>query len=340
MTEDFYEAFERFCIMTENQDVDDITALKYVQSKYGREIAVQIWEVLQEMTEYEFLLQDRITKIKSINEQYDLEHNAYISFSGGKDSCVLSAIIDIALPHNNIPRVYVNTGIEFKSVIESVKQKQKEDTRITIINARVNIQKMLNEKGYPFKSKDYSGKLATFQNRGFTNFLRSFYEKGGMYGCPEKLKYQWNENFRLKVSDKCCHELKKKPLENYLKESEKKTAILGLRKGEGGRRQTIQNCVFFEKGTNNLKKFYPLLVCDDEFIKQFVNEFNIKLPDIYKYLKRTGCKGCPYSPDLQYQLDIMSSYYPNERKQCEMIWNPVYEEYRRIGYRLQNTLFD
>lgn len=44
MTEEFYEAFERFCIMTENQDVDDITALKYVQSKYGREIAVQIWE--------------------------------------------------------------------------------------------------------------------------------------------------------------------------------------------------------------------------------------------------------------------------------------------------------
>ena len=27
------------------------------------------------MTENEFLLQDRIAKIKSINEKYDLEHN-------------------------------------------------------------------------------------------------------------------------------------------------------------------------------------------------------------------------------------------------------------------------
>ena len=40
--------------------------------------------------QFEFLLFDRIEKIKQINEQYDLENNAYISFSGGKDSCVIS----------------------------------------------------------------------------------------------------------------------------------------------------------------------------------------------------------------------------------------------------------
>lgn len=35
--------------------------------------------------QFEFLLFDRIEKIKQINERYDLENNAYISFSGGKD---------------------------------------------------------------------------------------------------------------------------------------------------------------------------------------------------------------------------------------------------------------
>ena len=35
---------------------------------------------------FEFLLQDRVAKIKAINEQYDLENNAYISFSGGIDT--------------------------------------------------------------------------------------------------------------------------------------------------------------------------------------------------------------------------------------------------------------
>ena len=82
------------------------------------------------MTENEFLLQDRIAKIKSINEQYDLENNSYVSFSGGKDSTVLSHLIDLALPGNKIPRVYINTGIEYKLMVEYVHNKMKEDDRI------------------------------------------------------------------------------------------------------------------------------------------------------------------------------------------------------------------
>ena len=31
----------------------------------------------------------------------------------------------------------------------------------------------------------------------------------------------------------------------------------------------------------------------------------------------------------------MEKFLPNERKQCETIWEPVYDEYRRIGYRLK-----
>ena len=38
---------------------------------------------------------------------------------------------------------------------------------------------------------------------------------------------------------------------------------------------------------------------------------------------------------LQRELDTLDKYFPLERKQCEIIWKPVYEEYRRIGYRLR-----
>lgn len=68
------------------------------------------------MIENEFILQDRIQKIKSINELYDLENNSYLSFSGGKDSTILHYILDEALPNNKIPRVYINTGIEYKDI--------------------------------------------------------------------------------------------------------------------------------------------------------------------------------------------------------------------------------
>ena len=57
-----------------------------------------------------------------MNELYDLEHKAYISFSGGKDSTVLSALFDLALPGNQIPRVYINTGIDYRAIVDFVKE--------------------------------------------------------------------------------------------------------------------------------------------------------------------------------------------------------------------------
>ena len=79
------------------------------------------------MTENEFILADRVQKIKSINELYDLENNAYISFSGGKDSTVLHYLIDEALPGNRIPRVYINTGIEYRAVVQYVERERERE---------------------------------------------------------------------------------------------------------------------------------------------------------------------------------------------------------------------
>ena len=42
--ENYEEALERFFIMTAEPDVDDITALKYISQKYGRPVALKIWE--------------------------------------------------------------------------------------------------------------------------------------------------------------------------------------------------------------------------------------------------------------------------------------------------------
>lgn len=72
----------------------------------------------------------------------------------------------------------------------------------------------------------------------------------------------------------------------------------------------------------------------------YIESRNIELCRLYYHpfdFKRTGCKGCPYAIDLQDQLEIMDKYLPNERKQCELIWKPVYDEYRRIGYRLKRV---
>lgn len=289
------------------------------------------------MIDNELLLSDRLHIIKDTINKYG-EKNFYMSFSGGKDSTVLHYIIDEAMPNNNIPRVFINTGIEYNEIRKFVDNLAKNDCRFIIFNSGVNIKEMLSKKGYPFKSKEHSCKLSMFQKKGTETKSVSKYINEKSFGCPEILKYQFTDEFDLKVSDRCCYELKKHPIQRYEKESGKNISILGLRMGEGGQRANHEGCVVFNNN-HELKKFKPLNPCSNEFIEWYIQRNNIKLCKLYYQpynFKRTGCKGCPYSINLQEQLEIMKKYFPYELEQCELIWRPVYDEYRRIGYRLKN----
>lgn len=299
------------------------------------------------MTENEFLLADRIAKIKSINELYDLENNAYISFSGGKDSTVLSHLIDEALPGNHIPRVFINTGIEYKMVVAFVERERERDCRVFIISPTLNVREVLEKYGYPFKSKLHSHKLCEWQKGNKPTSIRNYFrlEDGGYRTCPKSLMYQMNNDFTLKISDKCCYKLKIEVAHKYEKTSNRTIVLTGMMREEGGQRENL-TCIITDKN-GVIKKFHPLVATNKDFEEWYIKTRNIELCELYYppfNFRRTGCKGCPFSLDLQEQLDLMSVLLPAEKKQCEIIWKPVYEEYRRIGYRLrkenQPSLFE
>ena len=151
--------------------------------------------------------------------------------------------------------------------------------------------------------------------------------------------YQFEEQGKYNYSNKCCYKLKKDLMHKKQKELGLKINITGMRQEEGGNRQRL-SCI-----TNNGKSFHPLVVCSEQWENWFIEKYNIKLCELYYppyNMVRTGCKGCPYSLNLQNDLDMMAQLLPNERKQCEIIWKPVYDEYRRIGYRLSKNknIFD
>lgn len=287
------------------------------------------------MTDNELLLQDRIEKIQQIISKYG-EENFYLSFSGGKDSTVLSALVDMALPDNKIPRVYANTGIELNMIRDFVFELQKTDDRVVVIAPSVPIKQMLEQEGYPFKSKEHSLYVSEYQRMGEKSAYYKRYlfpeEKRKSYGCPKILRYQFTPNFNLKISKKCCDKLKKEPLSLWMKQNNRYFCITGIRADEGGSRNNI-SCFNLKN-----KKFHPLAPITEEWEEWFIEKHNIKICDIYKEpynFERTGCKGCPFNIKLQDALDTLEKYFPNERKQCEEIWKPVYDEYRRLGYRLR-----
>ena len=206
-----------------------------------------------------------------------------------------------------------------------------------------NIKSILQEVGYPFKSKEHSQKVMIYQHSGYGKTVMNYLGKGTKkdFLCPEKLRYNFSPEFKIKVSDKCCYKLKKEVADKWAKENKRPIKITGMRKEEGGLRTSHNACTIFDEG--QLIKFHPLQPLNEDFIDWYIKIRNIKLCELYYSpynFKRTGCKGCPFSLDLQKQLDIMSIYLPEERRQCEAIWKPVYEEYRRINYRLEKTLFD
>lgn len=194
------------------------------------------------MDDFEFILEDRIAKIKAINEQYDLEHNSYIAFSGGKDSVVVSHLIDIALPDNNIPRVFANTGIEYNDLVRYVKRLSEDDERIIILNQTRNIRKTLNEYGYPFKSKEYSLRLYQYNkgnNGNYINHYLSDENNSKYFKCPKILKYQFEERGKYNYSNQCCYKLKKDLQHQWQKDNKKKMVITGMRNEEGGNRSRL-----------------------------------------------------------------------------------------------------
>lgn len=291
------------------------------------------------MEDFELTLYDRLEMIRSVL-QYVPDDKVYIAFSGGKDSTVLSHLIDEAIPHNKIERVFTNTGIEFNAIVEFVEREREKDNRIKIIKPSKPIKQMLEEKGYPFKSKLHSEYVERYQRSGLTGIAVRKYldnDNSGRFSCPKLLRYQFTPEFNIKISQKCCNELKKKPSKQHAKETGKTMVITGVRATEGSVRkwQSRNGCVFRQKD-GSIYKFNPLSPVSEEFIDWYIKTRNIEICELYKppyNFERTGCKGCPYNVHLAKELDTLDELLPNEKKQCEWIWKPVYDEYRRIGYR-------
>lgn len=294
--------------------------------------------------DFETILYDRIETIKTINKQHDLENNGYLSFSGGGDSTMLHYLIDLALPNNKIPRVFINTGIEYNDIVLYVKEMQKTDERIIIIQPTEPVKQVLEKYGYPFKSKQHSHNLAIYQNSGMTTTVRKYLgieEGNNIIRCPKCLEYQFTEQFKIKVSEKCCYKMKKEPAKRYEKESGRKIAILGLRSNEGGQRSSHKGCVVFDsKNKNQITKFKPLNPITDEFKEWFLNKYDIKLCKLYYppyNFDRTGCRLCPFALDISRKKNALQTLLPHEYKSAEYIFKPVLDEYMRIGYRLKTN---
>ena len=134
----------------------------------------------------------------------------YVSFSGGKDSAVLSHLIKTEYP--DILHVFSNTTCEFPETLAHVKwELEHSGTNLVSISPTIKgdipftFLDVAREYGFPMFSKSIYNAIRTYR-RAKTEETRANSLDYIQRNFPKFLQY-----INLPISDKCCDKLKKNP---------------------------------------------------------------------------------------------------------------------------------
>ena len=282
---------------------------------------------------------DALFRIRREYERTDGE--IYLSFSGGKDSTILAELIKLADLPTQIPFVFANTGIEMNATTDFVRE-YNWSNKIEV-KPRKPFGVILKDYGKPAISKIKSEHLATHQrNRnnplGTTRqkhlILGEAYKGGVPLGFKTRVALAIKDFHFLhpklgyRVSNKCCLYLKKYPFIDFAKQNNMKGTFTGVRIVEGGARSLqYKSCVEIKKlnGKDYLMSM-PIFDWTDEICNEFIKLYNVKLSKAYvEYgMDRTGCIGCPFSRNLEKDLEILYIHEPLKYKACMKWLRDVY----------------
>lgn len=221
--------------------------------------------------------------------------NCYISFSGGKDSTVLSHLV-LSLGYK-LEHVYSNTRLEYPECIQFAKEWcRKNRVKLTFIVPDILPHEVWKKYGYPMFSKQIAETLER---------LRLGYKVS-----PKKLarvkKFLKYKN--VKISAQCCYYLKKLPFMKWQEKSGKSVAIMGTRVEESIARRLVwlrKGCVY-KSAVHNQIVVNPLAFFTEEDIREYAKIFGIKFADIYeKGIRRNGCYCCGFGAHLSGENNFM-----------------------------------
>lgn len=112
-------------------------------------------------------------RIREWVDHWGKDH-VYVSFSGGKDSTVLLHIVR-QMYGDEIPAVFVNTGLEYPEVQHHVRS----FPNVVILHPEMNFRDVLTKYGYPVISKEVS--QCIYETRRFYNNFNDVERGGGVH---------------------------------------------------------------------------------------------------------------------------------------------------------------
>lgn len=296
-------------------------------------------------------------KAHSVLSKYN---NVLCSVSGGSDSDIVVDICSKLDPDHRISYVWFDTGVEFQATKDHIEYLESR-YGISIIRKQAikSIPISCREYGQPFLSKHISEMIYRLQKNGFQWEDKPFDELIMKYPkCISAICWWCNQkgtgsqfNIESKkllkeflienppdflISCKCCFFAKKMVAKKTARELKSELLINGIRKAEGGVRAAAFKTCFDNNGQQ--ANYRPLFWYKHSDKTEYCEYYKIIHSKCYTDygLKRTGCVGCPFARDMEYELNILKRFEPRLYDAACAIYKDSYEytmKYKEFVYK-------
>lgn len=242
-----------------------------------------------------------------IREWYEAwDGNVAVSFSGGKDSTVMLALVRNLYP--DVPAVFCNTGLEYPELVRFVTAHD----NVTVLRPRKAFHQIIKDHGWPLASKRLARGISILRNPTEKNMnVRRLYDQGinrrGEVVHGFKVSDQWRflVDAPFECSDLCCQIMKKEPMARYERETGRVQFVGMMASDSKGREKT-----YLQTGCNAFDtrhpRSMPMAFWTEQDVLEFVHAHDLQIPAVYGKVKRgrrgwmttgvrrTGCVFCGF----------------------------------------------
>lgn len=222
--------------------------------------------------------------------------NWAVSYSGGKDSTVLSHLMVFGRGLK-IPHVMSNTRMEYPETVRQVKEWYELLNKFGVEGhmafPTVRPKELWSKIGVPLWSKQMSQKYGDYYRNPFDKMPKSV--PANLYDDFKKLK-----EAGLKITPKCCSELKKKPLAKWDKLNNITGHFMGIRCGESRARRLmwIQRGALYNSVAHRQWLCSPLVFWTEKDVLRYIEENNITFHRPNTIRGGSGCVTCMFGCHL------------------------------------------